>query len=114
MKLLKLVPDNTNIDFMKWRNVALILSILATVASLVLVGVRGLNLGIDFVGGQVVRATFAQPVDIEDLRGRVAALERRRGEHPGIRRQPDLPDPPAQARRAAMRPPTRSSPRSAA
>jgi preprotein translocase subunit SecF len=74
MKLLKLVPDNTNIDFMKWRNVALILSILATVASLVLVGVRGLNLGIDFVGGQVVRATFAKPVDIEDLRGRVSSL----------------------------------------
>ena len=74
MKLLKLVPDNTNIDFMKWRNIALILSIVASVASLVLVGVRGLNLGIDFVGGQVVRATFAQPVDIEDLRGRVGSL----------------------------------------
>ena len=74
MKLLKLVPDDTNIDFMRWRNVALILSIVVTVASLVLVGVRGLNLGIDFVGGQVVRTTFAQPVDIEQLRGRVATL----------------------------------------
>jgi len=75
MKLLKLVPDNTNIDFMKWRNIALILSLIASIASLVLVGVRGLNLGIDFVGGQVVRATFAQPVDIEDLRGKVASLD---------------------------------------
>ena len=74
MKLLKLVPDNTNLDFMRWRNFALILSILATVASLALVGVRGLNLGIDFVGGQVVRTNFAQAVDIEDLRGRVTAL----------------------------------------
>lgn len=74
MFLLKLVPDNTNIDFMRWRNVALILSILVTVASLVLVGVRGLNLGIDFVGGQVVRVTFDQPIDIEDLRGRIDSL----------------------------------------
>ena len=74
MKLLKLVPDNTNIDFMRWRNLALILSILATVASLALVGVRGLNLGIDFVGGQVVRTNFAKAVDIEDLRSRVTAL----------------------------------------
>ena len=74
MRLLKLVPDNTNIDFMKWRNVALVLSIIATVASLVLVGARGLNLGIDFVGGQVVRTTFAKPVDIEQLRGRIATL----------------------------------------
>ena len=74
MRLLKLVPDNTNIDFMRVRNVALILSIIATVASLVLVGVKGLNLGIDFVGGQVVRTEFQQPVNIEDLRAKVAAL----------------------------------------
>jgi preprotein translocase subunit SecF len=75
MKLLKLVPDNTNIDFMRWRNFALILSLIATVASLALVGVRGLNLGIDFVGGQVVRTTFAQAVDVEELRGRVNGLQ---------------------------------------
>ena len=74
MKLLKLVPDNTNVDFMRWRNIALVLSIAFSIASLVLVGVRGLNLGIDFVGGQVVRATFAKPVDIENLRARVATL----------------------------------------
>ncbi|WP_310467665.1 protein translocase subunit SecF [Sphingomonas sp.] len=74
MKLLKLVPDNTNIDFMRWRNVALVLSILLTVASLVLVGARGLNLGVDFVGGQMIRTTFAQPVDVEQLRTRVGAL----------------------------------------
>ena len=75
MKLLKLVPDNTNIDFMRWRNVALGLQIILTVAALTLVAVRGLNLGIDFVGGQVVRTTFAQPVNVEELRSRVNALE---------------------------------------
>ncbi len=74
MKLLKLVPDNTNLDFMRWRNVALLLSIILTVGSLVLVGVRGLNLGVDFVGGQMIRTTFAQPVDVEELRGRVGGL----------------------------------------
>jgi preprotein translocase subunit SecF len=74
MKLLKLVPDNTNIDFMRVRNIALMLSILVTVASLVLVGVRGLNLGVDFVGGQMVRTTFAKPVDVEQLRSRVSRL----------------------------------------
>jgi preprotein translocase subunit SecF len=74
MKLLKLVPDNTNIDFMRIRNFALFGSILLTIASLVLVGVRGLNLGVDFVGGQMVRTTFTQPVDVEQLRNRVEAL----------------------------------------
>ncbi len=75
MKLLKLVPDNTNIDFMRWRNVALALQIVLVIAALTLVAVRGLNRGIDFVGGQGVRATFAQPVDVEELRGRVNGLE---------------------------------------
>jgi preprotein translocase subunit SecF len=74
MFLLKLIPDNTNLDFMRWRNVALVLSIIATVASLVLVGVRGLNLGVDFVGGQMIRTTFTQPIDVEQLRGRVGHL----------------------------------------
>ena len=75
MKLLKLVPDNTNIQFMRWRNVALVLSIVATVLSIGYTAYRGLNLGIDFVGGQVVRVTFAQPVDIENLRAKVDGLK---------------------------------------
>jgi preprotein translocase subunit SecF len=74
MKLLKLVPDNTNIDFMKWRNIALILSIIATAASLALVGIKGLNLGVDFIGGQMIRTTFAQPVQVDQLRSRVGQL----------------------------------------
>ena len=74
MKLLKLVPDNTNIDFMKWRNIALILSIIATAASLALVGIKGLNLGVDFVGGQMIRATFPTQVNVEQLRSDVGRL----------------------------------------
>ena len=74
MKLLKLVPDHTNVDFMRWRNVALMLSILVTLASISYTIYRGLNLGIDFVGGQVVRAEFAKPVQIEELRARVDSL----------------------------------------
>ncbi|HET9355142.1 MAG TPA: protein translocase subunit SecF [Sphingomicrobium sp.] len=74
MRLLKLVPDNTNIDFMGVRNIALVLSILLTIAALAMVAVKGLNLGIDFVGGQVVRTEFQSQVDIEELRADVAGL----------------------------------------
>jgi preprotein translocase subunit SecF len=74
MKLVKLVPDHTNLDFMRWRNLALILSIIATAASIAFTAYRGLNLGIDFIGGEVVRAEFAQPVHIDDLRTRVDRL----------------------------------------
>ena len=74
MKLLKLVPDHTNVDFMRWRNLAVILSTLLTVASLAYTAYRGLNLGVDFVGGQLIRVTFVQPVDVDQLRGRVDSL----------------------------------------
>ena len=74
MRLLKLVPDHTNIDFMRWRNLAVILSTLLTVASLAFTAYRGLNLGVDFVGGQMIRVSFAQPVDVEQLRSRVDGL----------------------------------------
>jgi preprotein translocase subunit SecF len=74
MKLLKLVPENTNLDFMRWRNVALVLSLIATVASISYTVYRGLNLGVDFVGGQLIRVSFAQPIDVEQLRSKVDSL----------------------------------------
>ena len=74
MKLLKLVPDHTNLDFMRWRNLALILSLIATVVSIGFTAYRGLNLGIDFIGGQVVRVEFQKPVHIDELRARVDRL----------------------------------------
>jgi preprotein translocase subunit SecF len=74
MKLLKLVPDHTNIDFMRWRNLALVLSLIATAVSLAFTAYRGLNLGVDFVGGQLIRVTFAQPIDVEKLRVQVDSM----------------------------------------
>ncbi len=75
MRLLKLIPDNTNIDFMRWRNLALILSILVSLASIGLVAARGLNLGVDFVGGQMIRVTFSQTAPVEEVRETVAGLK---------------------------------------
>jgi preprotein translocase subunit SecF len=74
MRLLKLVPDHTNVDFMRWRNLAVVLSTIMTIASLAFTAYRGLNLGVDFVGGQMVRVSFTQPIDVEQLRSRVDGL----------------------------------------
>ena len=74
MKLLKLVPDHTNLDFMRWRNLALVISLIATVASIAFTAYRGLNLGVDFVGGQLIRVDFPQPIDVEQLRGRINSM----------------------------------------
>ncbi|MDP9057469.1 MAG: protein translocase subunit SecF [Pseudomonadota bacterium] len=76
MRLLKFVPENTNIHFLKWRLPFFALSGLLVIASWVLIAVNGLNLGVDFVGGQMIRVTFthsaAAPVGA--LRSEVASL----------------------------------------
>src|SRR6185369_2778336 len=51
------------------------LSLIATAASIAFTAYRGLNLGVDFVGGQLVRVTFPQPVNVEELRTKVDAMQ---------------------------------------
>ncbi|WP_369025530.1 protein translocase subunit SecF [Qipengyuania sp. RANM35] len=76
MKLLKLVPDDTNIKFLRWRVPFFAVSILLIAASWALVLTKGLNYGVDFSGGLEVRATFTQSAEapVADLREKVATL----------------------------------------
>ena len=76
MKLLKLVPDDTNIGFLKWRNIAMAFSILTIIASIGLVAAKGLNFGVDFIGGQMIQATFTETetAPIAELRDRIGGL----------------------------------------
>ncbi|MDP3676734.1 MAG: protein translocase subunit SecF [Novosphingobium sp.] len=76
MKLLKLVPDNTNIRFLRWRVPFYVISLLLMAASLTLVFTKGLNLGVDFVGGQMIRTTFTQSAaaPVAELREQIGAL----------------------------------------
>src|SRR5688572_21904565 len=76
MKLLKLVPDDTNIRFLRWRVPFYAISILLMAASLALVFTKGLNLGVDFIGGQMVRTTFTHSPEapVAELREEIGAL----------------------------------------
>ena len=76
MKLLKLIPDNTNIKFLRWRVPFYVVSVLLMAASLALVFTQGLNFGVDFEGGQSVRATFVQDreVPLAEVREEIDAL----------------------------------------
>lgn len=75
MRLLKLVPDNTNIPFLKWRNVAVVSSVVLILASIALVAMRGLNFGVDFAGGLMMEVRFEKPVVIDELRATVASAK---------------------------------------
>jgi len=74
MRLLKLVPDNTNIDFLRWRGVAIAISSLLLLASIALIATKGLNFGVDFAGGQVIRVHFQQPPSLDTLRDQVSEM----------------------------------------
>ncbi len=75
IQLLKIIPDNTNIQFMSWRKIAIAFSIVAVISSLGLFFTQGLNLGIDFKGGSAIEVQAKQGVaDIGDIRDRISGL----------------------------------------
>jgi preprotein translocase subunit SecF len=76
MRLLKLVPEHTNLHFLKWQWPTTIISVILMIGSWVLVLTNGLNLGVDFVGGQMIRVTFTQSAQapVATLRGEIEKL----------------------------------------
>ena len=72
---LKLVPDNTNIGFVRLRYVAFALTLALTLGSLALLATRGLNLGVDFVGGLTMEVEFQTPPPLDQLRTEVESLD---------------------------------------
>ncbi len=59
---------------MKHRRQAILLSLVLIVVSLGLLLVKGLNLGIDFTGGNVVQVEFSSPVPVGDVRNVLAGV----------------------------------------
>ena len=69
MWLLKIVPDNTNIRFVRLRWIAFAVTAILTLSSIALLVTRGLNFGVDFVGVDVNGVPTHIPV------GGVASME---------------------------------------
>ena len=74
MRLLKLVPDDTNIDFVRLRYIAFAVTTLLTIAAVALVFARGLNMGVDFEGGLTIEEHFQTAPPLEELRSTVDSL----------------------------------------
>ncbi len=71
---LKLVPQDTTIDFFKHWKTTFGGSMVAMVLSLVVVAIIGLNFGIDFRGGTSVRTQAEEPIDVGEYRAAVEGL----------------------------------------
>ena len=75
IKLLRLVPDDTNFDFMRFRHISFPLSAVMSVLAIVLYFTHGLNFGIDFVGGTLMEVqSKTGPANLSEMRTKLNAL----------------------------------------
>ena len=75
MRLLRIVPDDTKFDFMRFRRVSFPISAVLSIVAIALYFFHGLNFGIDFKGGTLMEIrTKAGPADLAQMRTAIGAL----------------------------------------
>ena len=72
---MRLIKTKTSIDFLSStrRKVALAISALLVIVSLVSLGTRGLEFGIDFTGGILLEVGYEAPANLEEIRSNLSA-----------------------------------------
>ena len=76
MRLLRIVPDNTRFDFMRFRRISFPISAMLSILAMLLYFYHGLNFGIDFVGGTLIEVqTKAGPADLAKMRATIGGLK---------------------------------------
>src|SRR5216683_594184 len=71
----RIVPDDTKFDFMRFRRVSFPMSAVLSIAALALFFFHGLNFGIDFVGGTLVEVqSKTGPADLAKMRATLGGL----------------------------------------
>ena len=76
MRLLRIVPDDTKFDFMRFRRISFPISAILSIVAIGLYFFHGLNFGIDFVGGTLMEVqTKAGPADLAGMRSTIGTLQ---------------------------------------
>jgi preprotein translocase subunit SecF len=75
VRLLRIVPDDTKFDFIRFRRISFPLSAILSIVAIVAYFSIGLNFGIDFVGGTLVEIqNKSGPADLARMRTSLNAL----------------------------------------
>jgi len=75
MRLLRIVPDDTKFDFMRFRRISFPISAVLSILAIFLYFFHGLNFGIDFVGGTLMEVqSKSGPADLAKMRGTLNEL----------------------------------------
>jgi len=75
LRLLRIVPDNTKFDFMRFRRISFPISALMSIVAISLYFFHGLNFGIDFKGGTLIEVqNKAGPADLASTRSTLSTL----------------------------------------
>ncbi len=74
MRIFSWVTKDTNIDFMKYRKAAYVLSIAMVILSVACIMIKGFNYGIDFSGGILIELKSENKIDMEQVRKQLAEV----------------------------------------
>jgi preprotein translocase subunit SecF len=73
--LMRIVPDDTRFDFMRFRRISFPASALLSIAAILLFFFHGLNFGIDFIGGTLIEVqSKSGPADLAKMRNTLGGL----------------------------------------
>jgi len=73
--LLRIVPDDTKFDFMRFRRISFPASAVLSIIAIMLYFFHGLNFGIDFIGGTLIEVqSKSGPADLAKMRSTLGAL----------------------------------------
>ena len=76
MRLLRIVPDDTKFDFIRFRRISFPISAMLSILAILLYFTHGLNFGIDFKGGTLIEVRAKSgTADLAQMRQTIAGLK---------------------------------------